>query len=125
MLIFIFYKTRWFHFIVLYFTLSFLLILKIKNINTKNLNNIILKSTFFTISLFLILLNLAGLPPSSGFIIKLIVIKTFIYQNFIFMITALILVSALSFFFYSRIFFSFITNQISFKPFPNFNYINL
>ncbi len=130
LIIFAMNKTIWIHFFILYslITVSIINLIKTENINL--LSNIFIKSTKSGYRLLILSFTLSGLPPSSGFILKLILLKLLILQNLLLLIIILILTSVTRFYFYSRIFFSIISISPSFKirwtkikPKFNFNII--
>lgn len=94
----------WVVYFVIYRTILSSIIISIKEINIKNINQLFnKKNNTKNIFVSLSILSIAGLPPFSGFFIKFIIIITIIQTTFKFILIPLILSSLIRLFFYLRI----------------------
>jgi len=74
--------------------------------NVKNLTDLITPDPWKTLSIIVMLLSLAGLPPLLGFISKWVVVSSSISSNFWIFLFFLILGSVIRLFYYLRLYFS-------------------
>ncbi len=114
-IIFIFNKTLWIYFFILYTRISIIIIKIIKKENLTHLSNLFTKSKKTLYKIFIIRLTISGLPPSIGFILKLLILKILILSNSTLLIFLIIVSSIIRFLFYSRIFFSIVTLTPQYK----------
>ena len=77
-IIFTINKTIWLHYFTLYSFITLLLIKYMKKENFDYISNIFIKSHQSIHLIFFLIVTIAGLPPSIGFILKLILIKILI-----------------------------------------------
>ena len=121
----IFNENLWLIYFLLYFILSFSIILLFLSFKLFNINQIfkIFNSNFvLKISIFIPLLSLGGLPPFLGFFPKWLVIETIIFINYYFLLIIIISLTLITLFFYLRICYSrFLINYLEINwNFKNF-----
>nr|YP_011036719.1 NADH dehydrogenase subunit 2 [Xestocephalus limpidissimus]WRK21323.1 NADH dehydrogenase subunit 2 [Xestocephalus limpidissimus] len=100
--------SNWISFLMIYslmllMTMMLMKTLSISYINQMSFSN---QKTINKLSLWIMLMSMMGLPPSIGFINKLIIIELMIQKSQMVMITIMILTSLLTSFYYMRMTFS-------------------
>jgi len=86
--------------IILFLLFSIFFSINVKYIKTLNELNITSSNNFFIISLVLVLLSLAGMPPLLGFLGKFLIIIFLLYKNFFFFFFVFVLVNVFMIYFY-------------------------
>lgn len=79
---------------------------KSKSIHTiylTSMSNFLEKNTIAALLLVLLLFSIGGMPPSSGFLSKIVIFKSLLESNYLAISVGAILISAVSFYYYMRL----------------------
>nr|AFI23435.1 NADH dehydrogenase subunit 2 [Ceratocombus japonicus] len=103
----------WIFYTILYFSMTFMIMLYFKNMNmfTSNNMNIKFKTFMEKINITMMMLSLGGMPPMLGFFMKWMVIQNLIESNNMFIMIIMILMSLIILFYYLKMIFKNIANM--------------
>lgn len=99
------YNSIWLRYLFIYSIMLFCVISFFSKFNINYINQVIINeiSIMIKISIWVVLLSMAGLPPMLGFVIKLIIFEFLISHNEIIILTLIIVTSILINFYYMRL----------------------
>jgi NADH:ubiquinone oxidoreductase subunit 2 (subunit N) len=86
--------------IILFLLFSVFFSINVKYIKTLNELNVTSNNNFFMITIILVFLSLAGMPPLLGFLGKFLIIIFLLYKNFFFFFFIFVLINVFMIYFY-------------------------
>nr|YP_010582909.1 NADH dehydrogenase subunit 2 [Aguriahana triangularis]UGN61329.1 NADH dehydrogenase subunit 2 [Aguriahana triangularis] len=112
----------WTMYLMIYSMLLFMMVWVLNTYNVNYINQMVFSETIInSMSLWIILLSMGGMPPLMGFSIKYMVMWYLISMNFIFMISVMVMISLLIMFLYLRMTFLSLMNNSLMNKIKLFN----